>query len=201
MWWGPNCPGPNCPGPDCPGPNLPRTFSAFDPQTWNKSQNCLFMLTLYLLGQNLNHCKYHQYQYQWRKASPSTVKPADFCTDSWVLISPQLILGIWIKLETWQVFLQFYKHKLWTCKTKINYQHEVGLCIANQEILAKTATSRHRGFARICKTVQRATEQLRWQIYWLMGYCQVLGGQVKSQNRDLLTRVGGQSIIGVATLD
>ena len=27
------------------------------------------------------------------------------------------------------------------------------------------------------------------------------GGQVKSQNRDLLTRVGGQSIIGVATVD
>ena len=34
---------------------------------------------------------------------------------------------------------------------------EVGLCIANQEILAKTATGRRGGFGKICKTVQCAT--------------------------------------------
>ena len=76
---------------------------------------------------------------------------------------------------------------------------EVGLCIANQEILAKTATGRSGGFAKICKTVQCATEMLADGV--LSGFVVGLGGQVKSQNSHLLTRVGGQSIIGVATLD
>ena len=41
---------------------------------------------------------------------------------------------------------------------------EVGLCIANQEILAKTATGRRGGFAIICTSVQLCN---------LIGYCRV----------------------------